>query len=474
MLVRELGIVRVHLLLFCILDEELKHADRIRTSALLLPNVGVLPSCGGRRPLFAITANLQKLCLLHLHGDLGIVCVKNLHSPCKESLCLNKVLNVLLVLNIGFGSVCCFGLLARDALSQVTFFLVDICNQTGLWVVDAVVVLVNQARESRDGFLGRCNGSIRICALLVAPCLLVLVSFALLIDHLDHFLNLLKNSSERVISLQHGHNAAEEGGALATNLLRCPLQEGLCFLPCYCLSCCLCKQSLVAGNGCDEARRAVPPDLEKRRDCLSGGSGLCGAKGSECCIAVDDGQGLCKGRFLLCSQRDAFVILLLLRSAHVEKSCKELLCVCFQRLCIRELGALGRQILIVSSEQRLLLIVCGVHILPSFQHGCHILLMCIHSRSLHCPSILQVGHKGVTHVLENADDLTGLRTVDSSERRLEEGLDRVLLLRGSESRGCEEGLLHGRLQRCQAHPSTTSHKFRVVSCRAHCLVRTDC
>mmetsp|Transcript_145551 Transcript_145551/g.362970 ORF Transcript_145551/g.362970 Transcript_145551/m.362970 type:complete len:214 (-) Transcript_145551:1158-1799(-) len=203
-------------------------------------------------------AELEHVGLLDLTLKTRIICLEDLHSLRKEGLGLDEVPDVLLVVHIGLPAVRGFRDLVVVVLLQTHLCLINLKEKTSLRVIDCGLQILDQACQSIDVPCGGRDVRVGVQALLVAPTLLICVGPALCLEQCDHLVDLLEYDGERVVGLQHGHNAAEERGALATHLFRCRLQKSLCLLP----RCCLDHGTAVDTSGSD-ARRVVFPNLEK-------------------------------------------------------------------------------------------------------------------------------------------------------------------------------------------------------------------
>mmetsp|Transcript_121856 Transcript_121856/g.344635 ORF Transcript_121856/g.344635 Transcript_121856/m.344635 type:complete len:247 (-) Transcript_121856:308-1048(-) len=197
----------------------------------------------------------------------------------------------------------------------------------------------------------------------------------------------------------------------------------------------------------------------------------------ESLVAVKDGDGFCDGGFLVGTEHVPLLVVLRLRRTHGLQISQEVFGRAFLVSSLGQLLSLRGKITIVGAQQRLLLVVRRGHAGVLLRFCCDELVMRLDGCSLSAPGLFEVRSEGVPHLLQNADDLSGLRSVRASERRLHEGLYFHALGRGEERARREQCLLHARpeLHQRRAARGVGRHEPCVVCSRGllQALVATD-
>mmetsp|Transcript_31217 Transcript_31217/g.85630 ORF Transcript_31217/g.85630 Transcript_31217/m.85630 type:complete len:389 (+) Transcript_31217:1290-2456(+) len=185
-------------------------------------------------------------------------------------------------------------------------------------------------------------------------------------------------------------------------------------------------------------------------------------------VTVKDGDRFGDGCFLIGTEHVSLLVVFRLRGTHGIEVRQERLRSSLLVLGLGQLPRLRRKIAIVSAQQSLLLVESVGHTGVLLRFRGDEFAMRHDGRSLRAPCLLEVGREGVPHLLQNTDDLTGLRSVRAGEGRLQKGLHLRTLRGGEERVRREKCLLHGRpeLHKVRGSRSVRRHEScMVLSCR---------
>mmetsp|Transcript_92847 Transcript_92847/g.233418 ORF Transcript_92847/g.233418 Transcript_92847/m.233418 type:complete len:315 (+) Transcript_92847:1297-2241(+) len=193
-------------------------------------------------------------------------------------------------------------------------------------------------------------------------------------------------------------------------------------------------------------------------------------------VAVQDGDGLGDGGFLVQSEHLALLELLGLRAAHVREVRQEFFVVCLLLDCVSELPLLRAEVEVVGAKCSLLRVVgalerrvFGLLVLDE-------LAVRLDGRCLRRLGRGEVGLEGLLHALQDPNDPARLGHVIPSEGRLrlQKGLHRLALPWRQECVRGDQRLLHGVLQLQEGGIGLVAgHELRVVRRRLEGLVRTN-
>mmetsp|Transcript_23193 Transcript_23193/g.59084 ORF Transcript_23193/g.59084 Transcript_23193/m.59084 type:complete len:616 (+) Transcript_23193:620-2467(+) len=456
MLGRVLLRVRHLFLLLGLREDELQHGHGA-IAALALGLEVIVPSRRRRR----VVALLLQEGVLELLREPLVVGLQHADGALEQSFRLDQAADVPLVGEVVDRTVLGPGDLVLVVLRLGLIGLEDGNLEASLRILDGRCDRIDLRLQGVELAVLHGDVAVRLLALRVAPRLLLVVGYLLLLDQGDHLADLLQDGRERVVGLQHGDDAAQKRAALGAAAL---LQESHGLGPGRYL------RGLRRGSA-----RAVPVHGRELDELGAGGTGGRGcdlAKGLEGLVAVEDGDALRDGRLLAGPQAHALLVLCLLIRAHVHQLHHEVLGLCERGLRVRELRLLVAENAVVAAEQALLQLVRLAHLVESLLHGRHIRRVRGRGLLLGLAGRLQVCREGVTHLLEDADDLTRLRAVGAGEGGLDEGLQGGHLLLAHKGRGRDQGNLQGGLE-LQHGALEAGHVLRVIRGRAQALVGAD-
>mmetsp|Transcript_23191 Transcript_23191/g.59069 ORF Transcript_23191/g.59069 Transcript_23191/m.59069 type:complete len:649 (+) Transcript_23191:620-2566(+) len=456
MLGRVLLRVRHLFLLLGLREDELQHGHGA-IAALALGLEVIVPSRRRRR----VVALLLQEGVLELLREPLVVGLQHADGALEQSFRLDQAADVPLVGEVVDRTVLGPGDLVLVVLRLGLIGLEDGNLEASLRILDGRCDRIDLRLQGVELAVLHGDVAVRLLALRVAPRLLLVVGYLLLLDQGDHLADLLQDGRERVVGLQHGDDAAQKRAALGAAAL---LQESHGLGPGRYL------RGLRRGSA-----RAVPVHGRELDELGAGGTGGRGcdlAKGLEGLVAVEDGDALRDGRLLAGPQAHALLVLCLLIRAHVHQLHHEVLGLCERGLRVRELRLLVAENAVVAAEQALLQLVRLAHLVESLLHGRHIRRVRGRGLLLGLAGRLQVCREGVTHLLEDADDLTRLRAVGAGEGRLDERVHGLRLLVAGEGEGCQHRLPDGGLHRRKVG-LVARHVLPMVGRGVHSLVGAD-
>mmetsp|Transcript_51033 Transcript_51033/g.111242 ORF Transcript_51033/g.111242 Transcript_51033/m.111242 type:complete len:375 (+) Transcript_51033:16-1140(+) len=206
---RLLVVVRLHLLLVRLVQDELEHVDGLVAALARVGAVGLV--LAGGPGVRGIRRRVLALALLH-QGDRLVVGGEHLDGLLQEPLSLHEARDVLLVGAVLLRALRGLLLLVLVVLLQGDLVVGDLLLEALDRVVDLGLEVVDLAVEGGDLLLLLGHDIVVLLPLVEAELLLLLVRLGLLRDDVEHLADLLDHDGERVLGLDHGRDPGDPQG----------------------------------------------------------------------------------------------------------------------------------------------------------------------------------------------------------------------------------------------------------------------
>merc|ERR1719313_1688897 len=141
--------------------------------------------------------------------ELFVVRLQHVNCFSKELLCHLDILDIFLIQRVFLEPICSLLCLTFMILLETRFRLCNHHKETSLRIVDLVIQGVNRFLEVCDGTFCVFLSLVVLLSFRLAPFLLLQISFCLLINDIDHLLDLCQNSVKWIFSLQHDNDLGE-------------------------------------------------------------------------------------------------------------------------------------------------------------------------------------------------------------------------------------------------------------------------